>query len=82
MSVANSNYEEKMGLFETHLNSLKTEIQSSQANYKKMLAEKEAAIESLNGEIEQLSEKLKRRGTGAFTSTQKSMTGLPTSVLK
>lgn len=73
-----------MGLFETHLNSLKEEIQSSQANYKKMLAEKDSAIQTLNGELEQLSEKLKRRGTagGAFTSTQKSMTGLPTSVLK
>ena len=38
------NYEEKMGLFETHLSSLKDEINNSQKNYKAIIEEKEKLI--------------------------------------
>ena len=66
------NYEEKMGLFETHLGSLKDEINQSQKNYKAIIEEKEKIITDLQAQ-------LKKK---PMVSSQKSMTGLPVSQLK
>ena len=61
-----------MGLFETHLGSLKDEINQSQKNYKAIIEEKEKIITDLQAQ-------LKKK---PMVSSQKSMTGLPVSQLK
>ena len=72
---SNENYQEKLGLFESHLTALKQEIKTSQQHNKKMMEEKEKLVEDLRKEVEMLSEKLKKRGL--FKSSSKTMTGLP-----
>ena len=47
LSQQSANYQERMGLFEVHLNSLKDEINNSTKNYKAMIEEKEKQVSDL-----------------------------------
>lgn len=82
LAQQNQNYMERIGQFEKHLGLLKDEISNSQMNYKAMMEEKDKIIDQLKTENQAITEKVGRLRKQANVSSQKSMTGLPQSVVK
>lgn len=82
LAETNDGYKDKLSKFEEHLSALKDEIQKQASAQQEILAQKEEQIANLKAQLETKAKFPRAASKGSLTSSQRSMTGLPKSVVK